>query len=1317
MKHLLSKFLIALTAGAPVCSMAQEPVSVGKGSYAAYTPLYKCRTDEHGGDQSRTMQTRKLYVHERTGQSIPTNDWWTNLITEQYSGHLWSYPQFIQAQNYGVDVQWPSYWIDNGTEMKSLSVLKVTGDDFHPESAVAESWHDWDVEFSMADGDKKMSVTMAHGTPFTWIEIENFSPVIQAGSNAAFLDANGKTLSGTVSANRFIVKIGDDLYGVYLPDNSEVSVGNGKAEISELADHKFVVVALLHDAAQLNAFADYAYRVPRETTVNWSYNGMGKVKTVWHVRAEDLRTGSDATDVMQGFLPHHYRNGASAAFSFADASFRTPHGMLKMATGNDFEVDYDFHGMLPWYAAPTDTDRDKHPFLTDRMLQMIQTYASTAGFGADTYWGGKSLTQMALNMMFAREMGNEELFRACHDKLKEAMVNWLTYTPGEDAYFFARYDRWGGLVGYNTSYDSDTFNDHHFHYGYFTLAGALLAMVDDDFRDNYGPMLKLVAKDYANWDRTDNRFPLFRTFDPWAGHSFAGGMGDGNGNGQESSSEAMQGWGGVYLLGVALGDDAMRDAGLFGWVSEARGTAEYWFDRHGDKIDPATFHQGNDENYNIDYTKFTDEKGIPHPYNSNLTCHGVGYWTYFGYNSIFMQGIQWMPISPALDYLSEDKDFVAWDYDKMYKSMGFGGWDKATETKDGFLGNSGGWGYVAMAYYQRSNPDSVAAIFDWLWNQNYDNEARTINTNGITYFVTHSHLSYGDLDWQSYASIPTARVYKKEDGSYVYMAYNPKNTDQDVDFYVNGQKAYTLKAKARQLTVSGHTSNALTDIIQTGSEKPDPREELSMVNIALHKPATCSSYENAGTTVDHLTDGDQTTRWGSNHNDGEYVTVDLGEKAKLYKIRLHWEAAYASQYKVQLSDDGSTFSDAKEINSDGGYDDILMDGASARYIRILGVKRATSYGISLYELEAYGQLASMTDDDIQGVKISADADFLKQGQSAQLYAKAYTFGGQWKDINPTWTSADGSVTSEGIFTPSKYGTVTVSASLEGQNVTASRQFPVEEAIRLKAISAKAERTEVVTNEKLPITISATDQFGCPTEVQGVTVKVKGQGTYNESDATFSSVATGTDSLFFSKDNVCDTLVIMVKTFSDINLALGKPTTASSAENDGMDAPYATDGSMTSRWGSAWNGLADADADNQQITVDLQKTYRINKVQLYWQTARAKTYLLQTSLDGKQWNTVREVTLNGNTDPLEDIQTFAETPARYVRIQGETRNLGYGYSLYELQVYGTSEVETHINAIVTAPNSKSGIFTISGQRVSKPTAPGVYIVNRRKVIVE
>lgn len=104
-------------------------------------------------------------------------------------------------------------------------------------------------------------------------------------------------------------------------------------------------------------------------------------------------------------------------------------------------------------------------------------------------------------------------------------------------------------------------------------------------------------------------FPWLRTFTPWSGHSYAGGLGNtGNGNGQESTSESMQGWGGVYLLGVALGDKAMRDAGIFGWVTESKGVAEYWFDR---------------DKENIDRTLYAK------PYCSNLTAAGIGWWTWF----------------------------------------------------------------------------------------------------------------------------------------------------------------------------------------------------------------------------------------------------------------------------------------------------------------------------------------------------------------------------------------------------------------------------------------------------------------------------------------------------------------------------------------------------------------------------------------------------------------------------------------------------------------------------------------------------------------
>jgi hypothetical protein len=165
-----------------------------------------------------------------------------------------------------------------------------------------------------------------------------------------------------------------------------------------------------------------------------------------------------------------------------------------MAAGTKFEVDYNFYGMLPYYALPSDTTGVANPYDKTKMQTMLDYYAHNGTFGDDTYWGGKGLTQMALNMMFAREAGNKELFETCRDRLKSILEDWYTYTPGEKNHFFARYDRWGGLVGYATSYDSETFNDHHFHYGYFTLASALLALVDKDFRDNYGQMARLSGQ-------------------------------------------------------------------------------------------------------------------------------------------------------------------------------------------------------------------------------------------------------------------------------------------------------------------------------------------------------------------------------------------------------------------------------------------------------------------------------------------------------------------------------------------------------------------------------------------------------------------------------------------------------------------------------------------------------------------------------------------------------------------------------------------------------------------------------------------------------
>lgn len=1104
-----------------VPAIAQQKITVGRGSYASYAPLSKSRTTEHGGDQSRYMQYRTLNIRENAERPIPTNDWWTNLINaadqhsgQELTGHLWSYPQYVQGMKYGLDIHYPKYWVDNGTEMKAQSKLTIKcGDTFHPSRPMAEAWSDWTMTFSEESSHQRLLATLAHGMPFTWVELTDITPVITAvktnndGADnllrdnvaVSFTDEKGNELTDGVYT-QLIVKIGnqmtEDLYGIYLPEGTHVSIADGQATIGFGDNRNFMVVALLADYSALTTYAEYAYSKPTDTQVAWDYAD-GTLTTRWTVTAEDLRTGAATDRVLQGLIPHHYREPyATYGHSFLTDTYATPRGRLKLAAGHDLSISYKFSGMLPWYAVPTD-ETGGHAFMRDRMLQLIQQYAQTGTFGDDTYWGGKGLTQMALNMTFAREMGDEHLFRTCHDRLKEAMVNWLTWTPGEDDFFFAYDSRYHGLIGYNTSYDSDTYNDHHFHYGYFTLAAALLAMVDDDFRVNYGDMIGLVARDYANYKR-DSWSCFLRMMDPWAGHSYAGGLGDGAGNGQESTSEAMQGWGGLYLLGVALRDDEMRDAGIFGWVTESRATAEYWYDRHGEVIG-SDFHTTKSEDYNIDYNKFRHiNPDYTIPYSSNLTSHGVGWWTWFGGDPVFMQGIQWMPISPALDYLGEDKAFAAWDYQRLMELKEHVGWQDYSGSEP-WLGNSD-WGNVVLAYRQWSDPDDAAAIFDQGWDAGWPT-MRTSSTNGITYYITHSHRSWGDIDWSITANYPTARVYDKN-GVKTHIAYNPTDAPITV-IYSDGT---SLAVPARQMKVEGVESAAFNYVYPIDDSEPDLRERLAMKNLALGKTCTESSHENAGTVMENATDGDLNTRWGSEHRDGEWLQVDLGEEANIYKVRIRWEASYASEYCIELRNtaDGPVTYSKNGVGKANDWTELTLDDRAGRYVRIIGVKRGSVYGTSFYEVEVYGRPSSAVDTDLMGVEITCEQDVLKQGLPTTLTIQGYDYGGRPKTVSAVWSSEDGTFGGND-FTPMKYGLVSVETSVEG--MTTTKTLPVEESLHLTSLTFNVPAI-LVKDVPTAFTIEGQDQFGAPYEETPTFETSSPSLAFNNAEHTVTATATG-----------------------------------------------------------------------------------------------------------------------------------------------------------------------------------------------------------------
>ena len=126
-----------------------------------------------------------------------------------------------------------------------------------------------------------------------------------------------------------------------------------------------------------------------------------------------------------------------------------------------------------------------------------------------------------------------------------------------------------------------------------------------------------------------------------------------------------------------------------------------------------------------------------------------------------------------------------------------------------------------------------------------------------------------------------------------------------------------------------------------------------------------------------------------------------------------------------------------------------------------------------------------------------------------------------------------------------------------------------------------------------------------------------------------------------------------------NAAQGKPATASSTENGGTPASAAFDGNGGTRWSSQWS-------DPQWLQVNLGSAQKICKVTLQWENAYGKSFQIQGSNDGNSWTPLATVT-NGaggtQTLPVTDPGSY-----QYVRMNGAVRGTGYGYSLFEFQVF-------------------------------------------------
>lgn len=467
----------------------------------------------------------------------------------------------------------------------------------------------------------------------------------------------------------------------------------------------------------------------------------------------------------------------------------------------------------------------------------------------------------------------------------------------------------------------------------------------------------------------------------------------------------------------------------------------------------------------------------------------------------------------------------------------------------------------------------------------------------------------------------------------------------------------------------------------------------AMPLISLNCPAMASSAENVGTLPSGATDGNPNERWGSAHTDDEWIVVDLGEDAFISRATLNWEFAYGARYLLQTAPEGcpmtevdvvyagetkhisvpaeSAWTTAADVHNSSHGERTTILNANGRYLRMKGLERGSAYGYSLYELSVYGIRSSLGTNEVIGIDFALPA-VMDCNETLELVPEAYTLGGEvTKGVAVNWASDKEARFDGNAFTPLAPGKHTLTATYGASTSTSATIF-VNDVERVDSIALEAGSYTMILGESVRIPFTAINQFMAPFSGKLETLDVKitdadsntAEGCrYNLATRVFTAENAGDYTIDFGGLAKC---TVSARPVTDVNLAYGKEAWASSSENGGLEAKFAVDGKTDTRWGSLFN-------DDEWMVIDLGKEYKITKVLIYWNwPAYATEYSVLLSQTG-------------------DVEDFTE--ADHVT----------GYQ----RTYEPYEPADGLDPVTALPVGERW-YTLQGQRVAHPTAPGIYI---------
>jgi uncharacterized repeat protein (TIGR02543 family) len=934
------------TVAAASHSFDDEAVNVMLDSGGFKTELYGVGTDNWGESyksRTQTLPPSTVYLtdnYKNTVGTVPTSDWASSVVFDKYSESLYAHPLAYRAASNGMQMAYPAVLdatsgVDDEPMVTSLlndgSVELVVGaTGFSAKDAKVDKTTDWTYEIVMENsaGTASMRSTISKGTPFAYYTFNNLSPTISLGAGATSLaiykNSTASNVIGVSLTNKTDGKT--HYYLVAAPEGTTWTNAGGKLTANLPSGGNYMSVAILPDGTDstFGYYQNYAFNFITNSTVEWEYlPNAGKVLTRYSVETKNMATGAKGGDTIMALYPHQWRYTDA---TFTGYTYNTIRGTMKTVAGTSYTTSMDYTGIL---SALPSTSNDEYIGTIKTQLGYLYDYRKNKADpkwiaflegqygGYDTYWVGKNLNTLSDAITIAEQyMKDDSDMSTITNDMLEGLEHYLefwfdpyqAYQNGDfvDDYFYYNAD-YGTLIGYPASYSSDSeMNDHHFHYGYWIKAAATIAMYDPEWAQEWGAMVYELISDIANTNRDGSsynenspaKYPFLRNFDIYEGHSWASGVANyeydanGNmidpngglagGNNQESSSEAINAWASLVLWGEAMGNDRIRDLGIYLYTTEVAAVEDYYYDVH-DEI----FTNAYEDKNNYDIQTVTRLFGGRYDHTA--------WWTE---NSIEVTTITMLPISAATLYMGKYPQKVKAVYDSVSEQSKQ--WTHFVANKNQICANYGktdmltdpGTNQDIMAeYYAFYDADAALSKYDMTDNGKVENGESRAHT---FHYIT-SLKQYGTQNFNITGSTAMSLVLEKN-GVKTYVAEN--HSDSPVRVYYSDGAYVDVPARTNYAGAkTGTGENPNVDDSELGSNKKFMLEtylqkydgsgyEMTSKSVAVKTEDNSYTYEPA--TINGFT----YDRTNSNNHLTVDVTEGTVETVKVYYKRNTYSISY-----------------------------------------------------------------------------------------------------------------------------------------------------------------------------------------------------------------------------------------------------------------------------------------------------------------------------------------------------------------------------------------------------------------------------------------